>query len=490
MNSAAIITAEKINLPAGMARPNIVFILIDDLGWRDLTCYGSSFYETPHLDRLAAGGLRFTDAYAACPVCSPTRASILTGKYPARIGVTQWIGGQAQGKLCDVPYHHALPISEISLATALRAGGYRTWHIGKWHLGEQSTWPEQHGFDVNRGGCGWGSPQRGHFSPYGCPTLTDGPAGEYLADRLTDEAIQLIEHNDGAPFFLNLWHYAVHIPIQAPQALIEKYEQKARDLGLDKQTAIVPGEYFPAQHKRTERVQRRIIQSDPVYAAMIENLDTNIGRLLAALERRGIADNTIVIFNSDNGGLATSEGSPTCNLPLAEGKGWMYEGGNRVCQIIRWPQVVAPGGVCNVPVTSTDFYPTLLQAAGLPPRPEQHRDGVSLMPLLQGRQHLPKRPIFWHYPHYSNQGGTPACAVRDGDWKLIEFFEDWHLELYNLRDDPGEVYDLAGQQPAITAKLHAQLGRWREQIEALIPAPNPNYIPPPPLPPGVDPATV
>ena len=439
MNSATIVNAEKINLRTGVGRPNIIFILIDDLGWRDLTCYGSAFYETPNLDRLAAGGLRFTDAYAACPVCSPTRASILTGKYPARVGVTQWIGGFGVGKLCDVPYHHALPINEVSLATALREGGYRTWHVGKWHLGEQSTWPEQHGFDVNRAGCGWGAPRKGYFSPYGCPTLEDGPPGEYLTDRLTDEAIQLIEHNDGTPFFLNLWHYAVHTPIQAPRALIEKYEKKAQALGLDRQLAIIEGEYFPVQHKRTQRVQRRIIQSDPVYAAMIENLDTNIGRLLAALDRNGIADNTIIIFTSDNGGLATSEGSPTCNHPLAEGKGWMYEGGTRVSQIIRWPRVIAPGGVCSVSVTSTDFYPTLLAAAKLPLRPEQHRDGVSLMPVLRGRQRFPQRPIFWHYPHYSNQGGTPACAVRDGDWKLIEFFEDWHLELYHLATIPVRI---------------------------------------------------
>lgn len=254
-------------------------------------------------------------------------------------------------------------MSEVSLAAALKRGGYKTWHVGKWHLGDTRTWPERHGFDVNIAGCGWGAP-RTYFSPYGCPTMPDGPPGEYLTDRLTDEAIKLIRENDGTPFFLHLSHYAVHTRLEAPQSLVEKYERKARDLGLDKQNPIEVGEYFPCQHKRTLRVERRKFQSHPVYAAMIENLDTNIGRVLAALAEKGIAENTIVVFTSDNGGLATSEGSPTCNAPLAEGKGWMYEGGTRVCQIIRWPAVIQPGSTCRAPVTSTDYYPTFLEAAG------------------------------------------------------------------------------------------------------------------------------
>ncbi len=343
----------------------------------------------------------------------------MSGKHPTRVGVTQFIGGHTVGRLCDVPYFQALPMQEISLATALRRSGYRTWHVGKWHLGDRQTWPEQHGFDVNIAGCGWGLPVNGFFSPYGMPNLTDGPAGEYLTDRLTDEAIKLIQQNNGRPFFLNLWHYAVHVPIQAPRALVEKYERKARDLGLDRQTMLVEGEYFPCQHKRTQRVTRRVVQSDPVYAAMIENLDTNIGRLLHALETKGIADNTMVVFLSDNGGLATAEeGSPTCNLPLAEGKGWNYKGGTRVAQSVRWPGVMPPGRLCDTLVVSMDFYPTLLEAAGQPAPPEQHCDGVSLMPLLRGRTRGKRRPLIWHYPHYSNQGSSPAIAIRDGDWKL------------------------------------------------------------------------
>jgi arylsulfatase A-like enzyme len=472
------------------ARPNILFILIDDLGWRDLSCYGSDFYETPNIDRLAGEGLRFTDAYASCPVCSPTRASLLTGRYPARVGVTQFIGAHNVGRLGDVPYFHGLPLHEVSLAAVLREAGYQTWHVGKWHLGEQRTWPEAHGFEVNRGGCGWGTPHGGYFSPYRMPTLDDGPEGEYLTDRLTDEAIALMRNRDpDRPFFLNLWHYAVHIPLEAPEPLVEKYRQKAKDLGLDAQPAIEEGERFPAMHLRHRRIQRRVIQSDPVYAAMIENLDANIGRLLDALEAEGLAEETLVVFTSDNGGESNFPPSPTCNAPLAEGKGWMYEGGTRVCQFVRWPGVTTPGAISDEPTTSTDWYPTLLDAAGLPPRPDQHRDGVSILPLLRGEP-MERGPIFWHYPHYSNQGETPACSVRDGDWKLIEHFEDGRLELFNLRDDLGEQHNRAEDDPERTRALHLRLIHWREQIEALIPKPNLNWTPPAELPEGVDPAEV
>jgi len=449
---------------------------MDDLGWKDLTCYGSDFYETPNLDRLAAEGMRFTDAYAACPVCSPTRASILSGKYPATVGVTQFIGGHAVGKLCDVPYFASLPASEVSLARSLGEGGYQTWHVGKWHLGKKQTFPENHGFDVNVGGCDWGLPQNGYFSPYGLPTLEDGPEGEYLTDRLTDEAIRLIEEAGEQPFFLNFWHYAVHTPIEAPEPLVEKYREKARRLGLDQQTTFEEGEEFACQHKRGMRVKRRLLQSDPTYAAMVENMDANIGRVLDALERTGKADNTIVIFTSDNGGLATAEGSPTCNTPLAEGKGWMYEGGTREPLMIRWPAVVAAGSESDVHVTSPDFYPTLLEAAGLPARPVQHCDGKSFLPLLNGRE-FERGPVFWHYPHYSNQGGTPGASVRDGRWKLIEFFEDEHVELYDLLEDQSEQNECSNAHPEIVARLRGALDRWKTEVGALIPKPNANWEP-------------
>ncbi len=458
-----------------MAQPNILFILIDDLGCRDLTCFGSTFYETPNLDRFSAQGVRFENAYASCPVCSPTRASIMSGKYPARIGVTQWIGSKAEGRLKDVPYLHYLPLEEKSVAAALREGGYQTWHIGKWHLGDAPFYPEHHGFDVNIGGCERGNPgANGYFAPYKIP-VADGPPGEYLTDRLTDEAIHLIRSRGDKPFFLHLSHYAIHTPLAAPQDLVDKYERKARALGLDTIDPIAVGEPHPSLHKQHEPVRRRLFQSNPVYAAMIENLDWNIGRVLAVLDAEGIADNTLVVFTSDNGGLSTSEGSPTCNLPFLEGKGWNYEGGTRVCQLMRWPRVIQPRARCLTPVTSTDFYPTFLEAAGLPLLPAQHADGVSLMPLLGGKDSLEREALYWHYPHYSNQGNTPAASMVRGDWKLIEFFEDGRVSLFNLRADPSEQCDLAETEPERARRMLDRLRTWQREVEARIPEPNPDY---------------
>ncbi len=467
-----------------MTRPNIVFILIDDLGWRDLSCYGSEFYETPNIDTLYRDGMHFTDAYAACPICSPTRASILSGKYPATVGVTNFIdwngnGHPAKGKLVDVSYFRELPLTEKSLGRALREGGYATWHVGKWHLGGRPCYPDRHGFDVNAGGYEVGM-LRGYFSPWGIPTL-DEPAetGVHLTDFLTDRAVQLIENHRGEhrPFFLNLWYYHVHTPIQAKEAKIGKYREKAKRLGLDKMKALEVGDFFPCEHKKHLRIVRRLIQSDPVYAAMIETLDENIGKILKALEHTGQDKNTIVVFTSDNGGVATSEGSPTTNAPLAEGKGWMYEGGTREPLIVRWPGVVRPGSVATEPVTSPDFYPTLLEAVGLPLLPEQHVDGESFLPLLKGEDFSRGRPLFWHFPHYGNQGGTQGCSIRKGDFKRIEFFEDGHAELYNRRDDRSEELDLVGREPEKARELLADLRKWREEVTALIPKPNPDFKP-------------
>jgi arylsulfatase A-like enzyme len=463
-----------------MARPNIVLILMDDLGWRDLGCCGSSFYDTPNLDRLGREGLRFTDAYAACPVCSPTRASLLTGKYPATIGLTDWIDWfghihPCKGWVVDAPYLKGLPLTETTLAQALREGGYQTWHVGKWHLGGPGSYPQDHGFEVNVGGSEAGCPWKGYFSPWQLPNLPEGQPGEYLTDHITEAAMRLVRAAGDRPFFLNLWHYAVHTPIQAPEALVNEYRQKARRLGLDTVPALVEGERFPTEHKQKLRVQRRVVQSDPVYAAMVANLDWNIGRLLRALEETGKADNTIVIFTSDNGGLATSEGSPTCNAPLSEGKGWMYEGGTREPFLVRWPGTVAPASLCRAPITSPDLYPTLLEAAGLPLRPDQHVDGVSFLPALRGAPDFDRGPLFWHYPHYGNQGGTPGSSVRMGDWKLIEFFEDGRLELYNLRDDVSEKRNLAAEKPAVVRQLHQRLKAWRAGVNGRIPERNPDW---------------
>ncbi len=459
-----------------MTKPNIIFILIDDMGWRDIGCYGSDFYETPNLDRLAAEGMTFSDAYAACPVCSPTRASILTGKYPATLGVTDWIDfwGEThpcRGALIDAPYIDHLPLEETTIAKALKSGGYHTWHVGKWHLGGEEYYPQHQGFDINHGGCEWGCPET-YFSPYNIPELENGPTGEYLTDRLTDEAIQLIENNDGQPFFLNLWYYTVHTPIEAKAEYIQKFEAKAKEMGIDQIDPFEVGENFQTEHKQHLHVIRRKIQSNPIYAAMIYSLDENIGRLLDTLERTGQAQNTVIIFTSDNGGLATAEGSPTCNAPLSEGKGWMYEGGTREPLIIRWPGVVQPASTCEVPVTSPDFYPTILKIADLPPSPAQHVDGVNLLPLFTGEKTLDREAIYWHYPHYGNQGGTPGSSIRAGDYKLIHFFEDDRLELYNLRDDLSEEHNLADEFSDLTTKLSTQLVEWQEAVAAQIPKPN------------------
>ncbi len=465
-----------------MHRPNVIFILIDDMGWKDLGVYGSTFYETPNLDRLAAEGLRFTHAYAACPVCSPTRASAMTGKYPARVGITDWIDHAGQmhpckGKLIDVPYLKELPLHERTIAQDLQSSGYRTWHVGKWHLGGGDHTPEHHGFDVNIGGCEWGAPKHGYFSPYKHPSLVDGPAGEYLTDRLTDEAIALIQSKDERPFFLNLCHYAVHTPLQAKPEDVVRFEQKAKQLGLDQMDPIEQGEHFPTEHKKHLRLTRRRLQSHPTYAAMVYNLDWNIGRLLAALEESGQADHTLIVFTSDNGGLATSEGAPTCNAPLSEGKGWMYEGGVRVPFLVRWPSVIPAGCECHEPIVTPDVFPTFRELAGQSAQPDYAIDGVSLLPLLSGpvdgvAPRLDREAIYWHYPHYGNQGGTPGSSMRMGTYKLIEFFEDGRLELYNLEDDASEQHNLAAVMPELASRMQRMLEDWRVSIEALIPQPN------------------
>ncbi|MCL2665538.1 MAG: sulfatase [Defluviitaleaceae bacterium] len=478
-----------------MAKPNIIFILIDDMGWTDLGCFGSSFYETPNIDRLASEGMRFTDAYAACPVCSPSRASYMCGKYPAAIGVTDWIDHDRvlhpqRGILIDAPYIDHLPMSEKSVASALRDGGYATWHVGKWHLGDLPYYPQNHGFDVNLGGCKRGTPGKGYFSPYGIDGFADGPDGEYLTDRLTDEAVNLIKRHDySKPFFLNMCHYAVHEPIQVKAADRERFEKKRIALGLDKLNFSEEGEVFPNAPKNNPyKIRRRLFQSDAGYAAMVFNLDENIGRLMDAVKNAGQENNTIVVFTSDNGGVAATEivhftdgqchhitEMPTCNKPLSQGKGWMYEGGVREPLIVKWPGIVKPGTECGTPVTSPDFYPTFLQAAGLPLLPKQHRDGVSIMPLLTGAEGFDREAVYWHYPHYGNQGGSPAASVRKGDYKLIEFYEDNSLELYNLIEDIGELNNLANTLPDIVSDLHGLLCRWRDSAGALYPQKNPDW---------------
>ncbi|HUT32451.1 MAG TPA: sulfatase [Planctomycetota bacterium] len=455
-------------------KPNFVFFLVDDMGWTDAGCYGSSFYETPSMDRLATEGMRFTNAYAACPVCSPTRASILTGKYPARVKLTDYIPGARAGKLLPAKYFHYMPLEEITLAEALKAAGYATCLAGKWHLGSKGYYPEDQGFDVNAGGHERGSPPGGYFSPYKNPKLSDGPKGEYLTDRLTDEALKFIEAAKDKPFFLYLAHHAVHTPLQSKKDLTDKYAAKVAKLPPPK------GPRWGVEGAR----QVRLIQDHAVYAGMVQSTDESLGRVMAKLEELGISKDTVIIFMSDNGGLSTSEGHPTSNLPLRAGKGWLYEGGIREPMIVRWPGVVEPGSVCSCPVTSTDFYPTMLEMAGLPAAPKQHVDGLSLVPLLKGGESLERKALFWHYPHYGNQGGSPGGAVRCGDYKLIEFYEDDRVELYDLARDIGERRNLATEMPAKATELRQMLHDWRKAVDAEMPTPNPKWRDRPAAPPG------
>lgn len=459
--AAALLPRALAAAEGGGKRLNFVFILMDDLGQRDVGCFGSTFYETPSIDRLAAEGMRFTSGYAACPVCSPTRASIVAGKYPARVNITNFIPGMKSGKLFPPQYLHQLPLEEVTVAEAFKEAGYATCFIGKWHLGAEPYWPEKQGFDVNIGGTSAGSP-RSYFSPYKNPQLADGPPGEYLTDRLTDETLKFIDAAKDKPFLVYLSHYAVHIPLQAKKDLAAKYEAKAAQL------PPVEAKFIPEGN-----VKARQVQDHPVYAAMVQSMDESVGRIMKKLDELGLADRTAVIFMSDNGGLSTAEGTPTSNVPLRAGKGWLYEGGIREPLIIKWPGVTKPGSTCDVPVTSTDFYPTMLEMAGLPLRPKQHVDGVSIVPLLRGGQSLPRQAIYWHYPHYANQGGSPGGAVRAGDYKLIEFYEDNHVELYNLKDDLGEKNDLAARMPDKAKELRERLARWRQEVGARMPTPTP-----------------
>ena len=466
-------------------KPNFVFILVDDLGWADLGCYGSTFHETPNIDRLAGESLRFSNAYAACPVCSPTRTSIMTGKYPARTGVTDWIVGRqtyAAGLPGDMllarEFEHEMKLEEVTIAEALKDAGYRTFFAGKWHMGEDSIyWPEHQGFDINKGGWSVGSPRGGYFSPYINPRLESGPEGEHLTDRLTDESIAFLESTTGEPFLLYLSFYTVHTPLQGKPELIEKYEAKLESSGIDPETMLTKDKewirYAPVQGRFVERT----IQGHPIYASMMETLDTNVGRLMQTLEDLGLDKNTVVIFMSDNGGLSTAEGSPTSNLPLRAGKGWMYEGGIREPMFIKWPGSGSGGSVSDVPVTSTDFYPTMLEMAGLELKPQQHMDGVSLAPLMTGKGELEERPLFWHYPHYCNQGGKPGAAIRQGDFKLIEFFDPGLVELYNLAEDIGETKNLAESMPEKVEEMLQLLHNWQEEIGAEGMDPNPDFDP-------------
>ncbi|QGJ70966.1 N-acetylgalactosamine 6-sulfate sulfatase (GALNS) [Planctomycetales bacterium 10988] len=441
---------------------NMVLILIDDLGWRDLGCYGSDYYQTPNIDRLAEEGMRFTDGYAACNVCSPTRAAIMTGKYPARLLLTQWLPSgrwsATKNRMREGRYLSNLPLEEVTIAEALREAGYQTAFMGKWHLGTATYYfPEHQGFDLNIAGRDYGAPGS-YFYPFegswNIPTTGQklhkesplpGKKGDYLIDRLAKEASNYIRTHAEKPFFLMLSHYAVHAPLQGKPEMVDRYE----------------------------KVKKRKQQGKPDYAAMVESVDESVGRVMQTLREMNLEDQTMVIFTSDNGGFAKA----TSNTPLRANKGSNYEGGLRVPVIIKWPGQTSPGTVSHEPVISTDFYPTILEAVGQELRPFQHTDGESLVPILTGEGTFQRDALFWHYPHYNQHPESfPSGVIRQGDWKLIEDYETNQVSLYHLKEDLGEKNNLAEEKPEKTAELFKKLQAWRSEVGAEPMRLNPQYM--------------
>ncbi|MCB0731108.1 MAG: sulfatase, partial [Ignavibacteriae bacterium] len=403
-------------------KPNIVFVLVDDLGWKDLGIYGSEFYETPNLDQFTSESVMFTNAYSASPVCSPTRASIMTGKYPSRVGITDWIPGldPKDRKLLGPQDLNELPLQEVTIAEVLKRNNYKTFFAGKWHLGDSGYFPEQQGFDLNFGGHHMGQPPGGYYSPYNNPKLKDGPDGEYLTDRLTNESIKFIEENSENPFFVYLSYYSVHTPIEANKKYVGKFREKLKTLKNSKIEKL--------KEHNGSTVQNQV---NPEYASMVYSLDKNFGRLISKLKKLDLYDNTIIVFTSDNGGLSTlslNANAPTSIKPLRAGKGWCYEGGIRVPLLIK-QQGKSKKVISDFPVVSMDFFPTLLELACLDNIPIENIDGKSLVPLLNGENQIDREAIFWHFPHYHGSMWTPGSAIRKGKWKLVEFYETGEIEL-------------------------------------------------------------
>lgn len=447
-------------------RPNVIFILADDMGWNNLACYGSDLHETPHLDELANQGVAFTEAYSASPVCTPTRASILTGKDPARLQMTVWREAAAQRrdrKVLEPVTLDTLPTEHLTLAEVLRDAGYFTAHIGKWHLGRAEGYPQPHGFKVNIGGTLWGAPES-FFYPYNelandyfeswryVPDLEPGKKGDYLTDRLTDKALELIEAKRDEPFFINLWYHSVHTPVEGKPELVEKYKRKILE-------------------------EEPIVHKNPHLAAMVESMDENVGRIVAKLKELSLTHKTLVIFTSDNGGYTgncrLNPNLPvTNNSPLRSGKGSCYEGGIRVPLIVRAPGL-GRGVVCREPVSSIDFYPTILKLLREDEGATQEVDGVDISLLLRvpGTK-LERDTLYFHYPHYYKTT-TPVSAVRQGNWKMLRYYEDGKVELYDLASDPAETTDLSEVFPARVKLLSLKLDLWLKKTEAQLPEENP-----------------
>ncbi len=448
MLAAALIAGATCRSPQGRSaeerRPNLIFLLLDDMGYADTGPYGNTYHRTPNINRLAAEGMRFTDAYAAAPNCSPTRASILTGRWPARVGVTQYLPGNVlpHARLLQAELPLGLPLDETVLAEPLSAAGYATACIGKWHLGAGDFAPDKRGFDQAFASGHWGSHRR-MFAPHERVRVPGAKEGDYLTDSLTDAAIRFVAENRDRPFFLYLAYYAVHGPIQAKPRLIDSYAGREDPSG----------------------------RNHAVYAAMVEGVDQSVGRLFDELQRLGLDSSTVVFFFSDNGGVP----SRAFNGGLRSGKGYLWEGGIREPLIVRWPDRIPAGATESAPVSSVDFYPTILELAGVPDSPGHAVDGASLVPLLLRTGRVERDSIYWHYPHYSNSGSTPAGAIRKGGWKLLEFYEDTHVELYDLTADPAERNDLAASQAARARAMHAELEAWRDSVGAVMPGRNPRH---------------
>ena len=444
---------------------NVLLILVDDLGWADLSATGSTFYETPNVDRIAANGMVFNQGYAGSRVCSPSRATIMTGKFTARHGITDWIGAKAgkawrehnrHDRLLPAAYSPHLAHQETTIAEALKNQGYKTFYAGKWHLGNEGSYPEDHGYDINKGGWEKGSPIGGYFSPWENPRLDNTTPGENLSMRLAQETANFIRENKDSKFFATLSFYAVHGPIQTTREKWEKYRNKAEKRGL------------AANGYQMERVLPiRTVQDNPIYGGLVETMDDAVGVVLRELETQGLAENTVVIFTSDNGGVASGDNYSTTNLPLRGGKGYQWEGGLRVPLFIKVPGQNA--GTSETPVTGADIYPTILDLLEIDLRPEQHIDGYSLKNIITGQGHVPSRWLYWHYPHYGNQGGEPSSIIRSNDWKMMIYWEDHRKELYDLQSDPAEQMNVLDQYPEVVDSLSAQLQEWLHSVNAGVP---------------------
>ncbi|MEM6473290.1 MAG: sulfatase [Planctomycetota bacterium] len=452
---------------ADEAKPmNVVVFLVDDLGYMDIGANNPNcFYETPNIDRLSDSGMRFTDGYAANPVCSPTRFSMMTGRYPTRVQATNFFSGKRGGNFRPAPLNSNMPLEELTLAEIVRMKGYATFFAGKWHLGEKEThYPQAQGFDINIGGYHRGGPYTGkkYFAPFENPQMAEeSPEGDHLPDRLARDTVAFIKKHEGSPFLAYLAFYSVHTPLMGRPDLVKKYGSRAKE--------VIGDEFATEEQIFGDKPRKvRVLQKHAVYAAMVEAMDQAVGKVLDQIEASGLKDQTIVVFTSDNGGLSTSEGLPTSNLPLRGGKGWVYEGGIREPWIIRYPGVTSPGSVSSEPICSIDVVPTIASVVGVDlerENPSRIVDGVDLRPALEGKT-LGRDALFWHYPHYSNQGGIPGGAIRVGDYKLIERYEDGRVHLYNLADDVGEQEDLADREPKRVRQMRSRLHEWYQEVDA------------------------